>query len=71
MQIQQRLDQAMRKTGMLVTEENYHKAGSVLAKATDVTGAAEMDILSCMINPRQSGGFAQLAAICTINLEVR
>ena len=70
-QIKPVIDQAMTLYGVLITEENYSRAASVLVVMRQENGVNEMDILSYMIRSHVPGvnlTFPESAAISAVFL---
>ena len=65
--IKERMDEAMNLYDLPVTERNYERAASALIELRKSTGAAEMDLLTCMIEAKAPGvnvDFPSSAALC-------
>ncbi len=69
--IKEKLDRALRMYGLEPTEENYNRAGSVLAKLTDDNGVSEMAILETMlVSPMPRVKFYEAAALVAVELRL-
>jgi len=70
-QIKLRMDRAMTRYGLSLTEDHYSRAGSVLVALRKENGVSEMDILSHMIRSYVPGvniNFVEMAALSAVFL---